>query len=446
MRRQRIPRIFRLLAILGLLPLSFAFATVPVMAAELRTNSTIVVGATEVVNEDLYAFANNVTIDGTIKGDLVTAAGVVTINGTVEGDVLGAAQTLIINGTVGETARVAAAVIQIGPNARVNRDVAGAGASIEQKAGSIVRGDMLIGAYQALLAGEIGRNVQGGMMALDLRGNIGGDVNVEVTAEENGVTPIQFVSNSDVTIPQVAPHLTLADSARIKGKLTYTSMQEAVISPAAQVSGGIEQTILPPTAAAITPRVNPLLVALRHLLALLLVGLLLIWLMPTWVRRRADDVQARALPTLGWGFAVFAAFLALVFLVLPLVIMMIAGFFGLLTLGRLVLLTVSTGLLAEAALIISFFVFVSYVAQIIMSYLVGRWLLQRVQAAWVEQPFVPLAVGLVLYVILAAIPWLGALTNLLVACFALGAALDWVRELSGRSPRAPAPFQRLQPI
>ena len=71
--------------------------------------------------------------------------------------------------------------------------------------------------------------------------------------------------------------------------------------------------------------------------------------------------------------------------------------------------------------------FVAYMAQIVVSCMAGRWLLQRTQPAWAERPIIPLVVGLILYVILTAIPWLGGFVGLLVALLGMGALWDWGR-------------------
>src|SRR5205085_6447309 len=106
---------------------------------------------------------------------------------------------------------------------------------------------------------------------------------------------------------------------------------------------------------------------------------------------------------------------------------MLAIIFGYLTLGGLVAMIVSLGVLLNAALVVGYIAFVAYMAQIVVSCMAGRWLLQRTQPAWAERPIIPLVVGLILYVILTAIPWLGGFVGLLVALLGMGALWDWGR-------------------
>ena len=56
---------------------------------------------------------------------------------------------------------------------------------------------------------------------------------------------------------------------------------------------------------------------------------------------------------------------------------------------------IGLGVLANAALAISYIGFVGYVAEIVVGSMAGRWQLQRTQPAWLERPIVPLALGLI---------------------------------------------------
>jgi hypothetical protein len=129
---------------------------------------------------------------------------------------------VVINGTVGDDVRAAGQAILLGPSAHVAGDFAIVGLSLENQSGSVLKGDLLIGAYQALLSGDIGRSVSGGLDRLELRGTIGGDVDVSVSGDQNPAA-VQFTPVGQTPIPCVQPNLTMADSARIGGKLIYRS-------------------------------------------------------------------------------------------------------------------------------------------------------------------------------------------------------------------------------
>jgi hypothetical protein len=158
----------------------------------------------------------------------------------------------------------------------------------------------------------------------------------------------------------------------------------------------------------------------------------------------ADSVEAQPLPSLAWGLVAFAAFVTAVIAILALTIVLAIAF-GYLTLGGLVALIISMGLVINAALVIGYIAFVGYVAAIVVAFMAGRWLLRKTQPAWAEQPIAPLALGLVIYIILTAIPWLGTLIGLVVALLALGALWNWGRAAIQRQRPTPTPAIGLQP-
>jgi len=435
-------RIRSMIILIVLLALVGLFAAAPAHAADTRGGDQVVIGRNEVIEDDLYVAANTVTIDGTVKGDLVAVASQITINGTVEGDLLTAGQGVVINGVVNDDVRAAGQAIMLGPNARVGGDLVIGGLSLENQAGSVVEGDLLAGAYQALLSGRIGQRVRGQLNRLELRGTVDGDVDIAV-AGDSSPSAVQFSPAGQIPIPTVRPNLTLAESARIGGKLIYQSSAEAAISPAGQVAGGIAYSQLPVAETPAAAPSIPGLYYLQRLAGLLLIGLLLLWLTPAWTRRLADTVQARPLPSLAWGLVAFVAFVSAVFAILILTIMFAIAL-GYLKLGGLSALAVGLGLLINATLVIGYITFIGYIAQIVLSYMVGRWLLQRARPAWAEWPIASLTVGLLLYVGLSAIPWLGTLVGLLVTLLALGALWDWGRAIIQRMRPTPRPVVGLQ--
>ena len=432
----------RLLILGALVALITLFAATPARAADTRGGQNVVIGRGEVIEGDLYVAANTLTVDGTIKGDLVAMAGQITVNGTITGDLLAGAQAIVINGTIGDDARVGGQAIVLAPGARVAGDLALGGLSLESQPGSAVEGDMLLGAYQGLLSGAVGKSVRGGLNRLELRGTVGGDVDVSISDDKTDA--LRFTPAGQLPIPTVPPSLTLADSARIGGKLIYHSPASASISPSSQVTSGIAFDEQSPAAQPAATTTAWWVSYGRRLASLLLIGLLLVWLLPLWTRRLADSVEARPLPSLGWGLVAFFAFVAAVIAVVVLTIAL-AILFGYLTLGGLVGMIVALGLLSGAAMVAGYVAFAAYLAQAIVGYMAGRWLLRRLQPAWVEQPFVPLIVGVVLYVVLRAIPWLGGLLALLVVLLALGALWEWGRATLHRPRATPAPVGGFQP-
>jgi hypothetical protein len=159
---------------------------------------------------------------------------------------------------------------------------------------------------------------------------------------------------------------------------------------------------------------------LRSLVTLILVGLLMAWRIPGFIKQGAATIQSQLWPSLGWGVVtIFAFFFAVLVLIAATVLL--AVLFGFSGLGDLTGTTVWIGVLAVLAIFVAFSLAVAYISKIFVAYLGGRLLLARYKPELAESKIWPLVVGLVIFVILAAIPWLGGLVSLVVVLFGLGA-------------------------
>jgi cytoskeletal protein CcmA (bactofilin family) len=405
------------------------FALVPAaLAFEGRGGDTVVIGAGEVIEDDLYVGAGTFTLDGTVQGDLIVFGSTIEINGTVEGDLIAAGQTVVVRGTVTDDVRIAGMALTLDSDAQVGDDVVAAGFSIEDK-GSSVGGDFICFGYQAILAGEVAEDLTVAANGLQLSGSIGGDVEAEIGEAEEGPPPTFFMTlfMPDVpAMPSVPLGLTVDEGAHIGGKLDYTSTSEWSI-PAGVVAGaitrhepeievGVEEEVVSPARRA----AGWFLGHLRRLVTLLLVGLLIIWVAPSWTEKATGALQAKPLPSLGWGVVSIAAF-ALALLVILIVTIIVAVVLGVITLGGLAGTTAWTGALTMALLVFFFSIAVAYVTKVVVSVLGGRLILARLKPDWAEGRIWPLVVGVVLFVIITAIPILGWLLNLIVVLLGLGA-------------------------
>jgi cytoskeletal protein CcmA (bactofilin family) len=411
------------------------------LAMDPREGDNVVIGASEVINDDLYVGATNFTLDGVVKGDVVAVGETVTINGTVEGSLLAAGRSIIINGTVKNTARVAGAAITLGEKARIGGDVLAAGYSLETKAGSTVARDLAFAGSQALAAGDVTRRGWVAGNGFELRGKFGGDLRVYMSdAQDMGpVSPSTYIPNLPA-VPTVPNALHLAPGAKVGGNLDYTAIAD--IPTPEGVAGKVtrhappvrdqKQVSFDPERAAPASAGMAVLFWLwdrtRRLIALFLVGLLMAFVFPLWTRRLMDTVQQKPLPSLGWGFvAMIAAFAG--FIVIFLVTLLLALLFGAITLGGLVGTIIGLGLLATVALGVVFGLAVTYVAPIVISYLLGRLIFSWAKLSPVLETLLALFVGLLVYVLVTAIPCFGWLIGFVAVLMGLGALWMWARGL-----------------
>ena len=155
-------------------------AVEPSAAQQVRVGRSVVVGADEVITDDLYAFGDTVVIEGTVTGDLMASGRVVSVSGAVNGDVFGCGQRYVVDGRVGDDLRIAGMSVVLGPDARVGDDVASAAGRFETRVGSTIVGSLMFVGHRAWLAGDILGDLGAEASAVELAGSIGGTVDVGV--------------------------------------------------------------------------------------------------------------------------------------------------------------------------------------------------------------------------------------------------------------------------
>lgn len=426
-----------------LIALAFGFAA-PVQAFDGRSGDKVIIGKGEVITDDLYVSANTFILEGTVKGDLVVIGSVIRIEptGVVEGSLMAAGQGVVVNGAVRNAARLAGFSLSVGPGARIGSDLVAAGFSVDVAQDANIGQDVIAAASQITLAGVIKRNARLGGNGVRLQGLIGG--NVEVSAGEPGgappVSPTMFMPQPAGMPPVPAPFsgLEINPKAKIGGSFAYTAAKEVPI-PTAVVGGTVTYNPAPASEkqgeiAAAKPKQTPLSKALswfvglvRNLATLLLLGLLIAWLLPGFLRKGAEVIQAKPLPSLLWGLVAYAAFFFLL-LVIFIAVLIVAIALGIVTLGDLVGTTIGLGALGFGGVVMAFKIAASYLSKIIVGYLVGWLILTRLQSAWAENRFLPMAIGVVIFAILASIPLIGWIVNVAVILLGLGALWSMGRQ------------------
>ena len=205
-----IARVTAVLAVAGVLTLT---GPTRADAAEFKTGADIVVEQGEVIDDDLFAAGNSVTIRGTVNGDVFAAGNVVSISGKVNGNVHAAASTVTISGSVSNSARIAGSRLAV--SGQIGRDLFAAGANVNLEISGTVNGDVYAAGADLALDGDIGRNLVAGGATVRINGSVGGDATIE--AETVRVGP---------------------DGA-IAGDLTYTSDKEAETAAGGEVAGTV---------------------------------------------------------------------------------------------------------------------------------------------------------------------------------------------------------------
>jgi hypothetical protein len=182
----------------------------------------------------------------------------------------------------------------------------------------------------------------------------------------------------------------------------------------------------------------------RRYVSLALVGTLLVVFLPVVLRPGAALVRARPLPAVASGVLGVAGFVALL-IALVVATVLLAVAFGGLTLGGLAGATVVTGMLAAGVAGLAFTLAAVFVAPALVGLLLGQLVFERTGAPALTErwrPVVAVLVGVLLLVVLTAIPVIGPVLNLLAVLLGLGGLTlvaweRWSRRAAGTAGERP---------
>ena len=384
----------------------------------------------EVIDDDLFIANDTVEINGVVNGDVFAGGSIVKVNGTVNGSLVIGAETVQVNGAVTGSVYIGAGTMTLGGEAEVGRNLYSGVFNLTTVDGSYVSRDLLVAGYQALLSGEVGRDVRAAVGALELTGVVGNDVFAEVGGTDLNQQPVYF--SAPPGVETVMPFgIRVSDDAEIGGSLTYRSSEDQASSISITPPGGIvfeyEPRPDPKPAPEEVSQVGSRLVAswllkrVRTFITLLLLGGLIVWQLPGLLKKISDQAEQEPLPSLGWGLvSILVVYLG----ALLAVGLIIAGaiFFGVITLGELAKVILMIGFSSIGLILAGFGLMVSYGSKIIVSYLVGKLILDWLAPKFDGGLIWPLVLGLLLYTFLRAIPLgFGLLIGIVTTLVGIGA-------------------------
>lgn len=254
---------FLILAAVAPLLIGAARSQPPEDLAARASADVVLVRADEVVDEDLYAGGNVITIEGTIEGDLIVwAFERLEVSGTVQGDIIGYASTARITGTVGGSVRL------------VGGDVA-----VTSQVGS----DLMAIAWSVLADGQIGRDLLAWSRSLRVAGSVGRDVEGQTL----GAVSLDAAVGRDFEM--TVGGLRVGGATVVGQDLAYRSPATATIADGATVTGAVvHRSPLEPN---VRVRGVRLVGMILGVLAFVWIGLLAIWVMPSTMRLAVESIR-----------------------------------------------------------------------------------------------------------------------------------------------------------
>lgn len=378
-----------ILMVLILLPAS-------VLAYEVKTDSTVYVGKDEVIEGNLYAGANIITVDGTVNGDVICGGQSININGTVNGDVICAGQTINLNGFIDGSARVAGNTINI--NSEITRGVQAFGASIIMGTDAHVKRDMFIAGAFGDVRGLIDGDLHGAVATLTLDGEVGKDVKLRL--DERIKKENKGFSNNNDTAP-----LIVTENAIIKGNLYYTSGIEGKISDGATINGEVGHSILDRKRSEKNFQMAWAWKSLFSIFAALIVGLVIISLFGEKIEKLTNTMRKKTWPSIGIGIIIMFITPILLFLLL-------------ITLIGIPLATI----------IFALWLIALYVGKILTSILFGRYLFEKLAKQKKQSLIWSMILGIVSTYIIFSLPFIGWLFSFVAIWLGIGGLWFYFRE------------------
>jgi len=373
-----------ILTIILITTLLILFSATTVLAFDARSDDTINIPEEEITNDDLYAGANVITIDGTINGDVWAAARTISIGGLVDNSVMAIAQTINISGEIGHTVRVAGETISISGD--IAGDLLVAGNKITIADNTHIKGDLLFGGEVILINGIVDGDIKGGGGEITIGNKVGGDIILEVS------------------------ELTILSTANIRGNLTYTGENRAVVQSGAQINGitthKLSEAKEDQSESFFLTLLSSIKTKLIGFLMALLTGLLIILVAPKQLASIAESISSSPGPSAGWG--------ALLLFATPIAAVVIC----------ITIIGLPVGLITLALWGISI-----YLAQIPVGLFLGQWIISHFRDVEDTRGIMigALATGLIILKLLSLIPHLGFFIGLAVVLFGLGSLIANIR-------------------
>lgn len=407
-----------LLSLLLVTGLLIILVTAPVEATDFRSGDRIVIGADEVVDDDLFVAGDSIEINGTVKGDLFAVGREVIVNGDVEGSIFMAGQILEANGEAGSL-YAAGYSLSLGPVAELARNLHFNGFSLTTEAESSIGRSLYANGYQVILNGDVANDVVANSGALEINGAVGGDVSAEV-ASADATAPPDFGGFFPGSVPVVSPGLRLGDDARVEGELDVTETSDVDVDVSPSLAGSL-------LVGNLTRRLSQ---RTGEFIALLIVGVSLLAIWPNVVQRSQARAGEKPITNAGIGCALVVVFMVAVPLVCV-AVLALATLAGAITFGQLFGAILSLGWALLAVVVVVFLIVLFLVAKVVVSFLVGRWILDRLfpernPGFWTD--FASLALGAFIYELLRFIPILGWLISVVVILVGMGAIFVVLRD------------------
>ena len=392
---------------------------------------------TGTISDDLFVFADNLTINATIDGNLFASGTTITLSGVVFGDAVLAGGRV----NVTSTAEIRGNLILMGAtldvSGKVEGSLFGGGQLLNLHNGASIKGNIYFGGYslsteenttvsrnayfggfQVILHGLISNDFHAAASGIEIYGQIGHDAKLNVSAPEENRQGIEIASLFFPNSPNaIDSGLRVYPGATVSGKLIYTSTSDQTASIQLPMSNPvIYQTPVPSQTQNLNTDLSAITVSstsgflawiwtfLRRLITMLVLGALFLGLLPKFASAVKQQMIARPAPSFAYGLLVaVVGFFAI--LIVPIIFILVGLLINFLSLGGL---TYTWYGLIGVMLVFVFVAFLWLVftgGALTAAYGLGYFIVDKISSRARGKEFLGMLLGITLYILLLSTPW-----------------------------------------
>jgi hypothetical protein len=418
-KKNKVKKVSAIMLIAFIMTLTLAFSVTPrALAGEyIEGKPDAVLNKGQVVEDDLFMAGEDVLVAGTVEGDLFAFGENVDISGEVYGNVFTAGATVNVSGRIGGALMIAGYDLTLDDSAKIDRNVYFGGFSFQSMENSVVNRSIYGGGYQLILDGAVNQDITAGLGAMDISGQVGGDINVEIGEPTDKTNvPYAYWSPGMPSVKVLQPGY-VVDENQVDGDVNIK---------VTKIDTDIDKKI----------QIEPGFFVLRAMrrrtgefIALMLVGMLGLWLIKGTLLKAVEEIKTNAGMDTIWGILVYILYLPVVF-ILFLVLLTLTILVSIFTLGNLAGEMITVSSFSFFGLLSLFGMLAGIATKVVLGYLVGRWILEKVSKLSFENYWhhvVALVTGIFLYEIVRIIPVLGWLMMAIVVVIGTGAFFAMIK-------------------
>ena len=351
---------------------------VPGYTLTIRGGNNVMIDADEIIDDDVIAAGQSITVQGIVTGDLIAFGSDVAVTGTVGGTIIAGAGSVDIAVASAQSVWIGAGQAHIAGS--INKNVVLAGGDLSLREDGIIGKDLIAYGGEFKVDGSVEGSIKGSVDEFTLTGSSG---MVDLTADQASIQETARVAGDLIIQSRAKP--SVAEGAYIGGSVQFNKVDEE------------EEPFF-----AIAPVIAFFITIIKFVIfvAKILVGLALISLSGAYVRRVMDTLKQKPWHSLGWGFiGVIAIPIAVVFL-LAIMIGYPFAVFG-----------------------IYMYTILFFLSSIMVGLVLGEWIIKLFKKEGDVSMYLSLVIGLVLLGIIDFIPVLNFLVRIFVVLFGVGMIL-----------------------